>query len=378
MLRLIIGLCVVLLASPAWAVEYYLSPIDGAGTEDNPYRSRCLGTPGGANIDLRLDSTSAAGFMLCKADALPGPIVGVIPLGTSLDAIVPGRARAAVATTLGRAFTGSTVRDAVISLVEPRLHPGRDGKLKIFLGNKTPVFQQTAWVPFRDGGMVADAVNAAKDLYAVTLGPAVAWAAASLSENFNCADSSDPSCQNTITEFQGTAWGITSNEASATSSNSSDSARIEVALDSVDHEATFQVTSMTQAASSNLRCGALIRKDNTATLTYYRLSAELQTVGEANRLLLQKYVAGSSTTLGTDDTDWVNTEILKLGADGDTIYAKRDGSTTISVTDTSITTGSYVGLRYSSNASAASCTLDDFSATVLATPTPRRGKVFFQ
>lgn len=341
----------------------YLTPVDGAGTDTNPYRSRCLGMIGSGNIDLRPWGINR---FLCASDVLPSDTTGVIQLGSSLSESMLAARKTALVNLLGKSVQASTVQGAIVEILQNRLRPGRDGKLKIWLGGKVPIYQQTAGLPFPDGGLFADVAmgitRTANLIEHVTIGSTLAWAA-SIAEDWNCSNSGNPDCDLNWTEYNLTNWDIVSNELSATVNNNGTEARAETTLDTDDHSATFTITSFTIGTSTDSHCGPIIRKDNSSTRTYYVFYARLTTGGDTSTHALGKREAGVHTTLATDGTDYADDETVTTVAEGDQISGKRNGSTLISpVTDASITTNTYTGVRLGTSGGSSTCTIDDFSA----------------
>ena len=340
--------------------QFYLSPVDGTGTELDPFRSRCLGLPGGGNIDLRPDVDA----FLCASNALPGDLTGVEVIGASLSGALGGKKNALDAT-FQKTLRAATVEEFIAEILTPKLTKGRDGKLKIYLGGGEPVYQKTAWVPFEDGGLIADLTTYATDV----LEPALAWAA-TISDAFTASDGNlDGCCTSVWAEISGTAWTIASNQAVATGSGTLAIARNTANnFAGTDHTATLtlvNVTAGTPADGTSTSCAVLIRKEANTTQTYYRTTVTIRDSGELNETNLQKVVAGSTTILGTDTTDWSANETVTVTASGSTISGQRSGGTLMSVTDTSITAGQYYGLRYFSDYTTGSpgCTVDDLTGS---------------
>ena len=340
--------------------QFYLSPVDGTGTELDPFRSRCLGLPGGGNIDLRPDVDA----FLCASNALPGDLTGVEVIGASLTGALGGK-KHALDVRFKKALKAATVEELIVEVLTPKLAKGRDGKLKIYLGGSEPVYQKTAWVPFEDGGLIADLTNYANDL----LEPSLAWAA-TISDAFTASDGNlDGCCTSVWTEFSGTAWTIASNQAVATGAGTLALARNTVnAFSGVDHTATLTVVNVaagTPADGTSTSCAVLVRKEANTTQTYYRTTVTIRDAGELNETNLQKVVAGSTTILATDTADWSANDTITVAASGSTISGQRSGGTLMSVTDTSITAGQNYGLRYFSDYTTGSpgCTVDDLTGS---------------
>ena len=360
-------LCVVLLAvaSVPHAQEirqFWLSPVEGSGTEDDPYHSRCLRMPGAGNIDLRPDVDA----FLCASNDLPADMTGVEQIGASYKSALGGK-KGALNAKFKKSLSANTVEDLIIEVVSPKLTAGKDGKLKIYLGGSKPIYQQTAWVPFRDGGLVADLSNAAMGL----VEPTLAWAA-TISESFTATDGDlDGCCTSVWTEFFGTEWTIVSNQAvgSGNTTGSLAAARNTVnSFATADHTATVTAVSLVTgnaADGTNTSCAVLIRKGSNTTQTFYRTTTIVRDSGELNETLLQKTVTGTTTTLASDTTDWTANDTITVSAVGSTISGQLSAGTLMTVTDTEITGGTNYGIRYFSDytTGSPSCTLDNLTGS---------------
>lgn len=348
----------------------YLATIQGDGSDGNPFRATGTGTVTGQGcIDLRADPTVATGRMLCAADTLPAG-AGINQLGgTLLDNLTPVR-RAVVEAVFGITLSGTTVTDIIAELLTTharldgtRWRPitaGKDGKLKIYLGQQTAIYQQTAWVPFKDNGLVADVTNYALEI----VEPALAWAA-SIAEDFNCADDAALTCDLTWTEFFGAEWEIASNQARVTGLTGTvqKEARADSTLSGADHWSQVKLISATSDNSGQVRCGAIARKANNTTRTFYSFVAV-----QANNVFTdfesRKRVAGTVTTLATDTTNPAANDVLRVYVDGSSVSGYVNGAlSTGPITDTDVTSNTYAGIAYSANNNTTqSCILDDFSA----------------
>lgn len=342
------------------ARPHYLTPVYGTGTDQDPFRSGCLGLANNGNIDLR--PLGIARF-LCASDVLPKDMVGVAQLGASIQDHLDVGQKAVLNAIAGKTITATRIDDVIVELLAPALRAGPDGKLKIFLGGKTPIYQQTAWVPFRDGGLVADAV----DLLRAATEPAIAWASTLATETFNCADSASITCVHTWTEIAGTTWLIASNQASSTGVQTA-IARNDSSLSSTDTTAGVTLISeVNGGGSSSTSCGPYVRGANNGNETFYRHTAFSRATGELKEVSLVKSVAGAATVLSTDTTDWANNDVLEVFASGSSISGARNSVTINTATDVDITTGTYTGLRYVGTHASSNCTVDNFTAQDIAT-----------
>lgn len=340
----------------------YLTPIDGDGTDANPYHSRCLGMAGAGNIDLRPWGIDR---FLCASNALPADTSGIDQLGSTLKERLTSPRKAALAVLAKKGLAAATVDEAIVELLSSQLKAGRDGKLKIWLGEREPLYQQTAWMPFNDHGYAADLWNA--------LQPTVAWATTLATETFNCADNASLTCVHTITEFNGTAWAIVTNEA-AFSGATTNEARIDSDLATDDHEVQATITAAN--AVSETRCGVIGRKDSSSTRTYYSFQAIFDGTPTNSTWRLMKRVAGTATTLATDATDPAVNDVVKLRSDGSDHSGYVNGTELIApVTDASITANTRVGIVGIGANASDSCSLDNVIAYDYPLPSSSSGAV---
>lgn len=347
-LRLVVLLA---LAVTAWgsapqaqdARQFYLSPIDGAGTDADPWRSRCVG-----GIDLR--PFVGIDYFLCASTGLPGDTTGVEQLGASAKSSIASK-KGALAATIKKSVNANTVDELVLELLSAKLRPGRDGKVKIYLGERTPFYQQTAWVPFEDGGLVADLSNAALGL----IEPTLAWAA-SFADTFTGADG-NLAGDLTWTEFLSTEWARVSNSASASGATASAAeARAEHDTSTDDQSVQADMTYV-YASSGNFRCAVLARKDSTTTRDFYQWGFQRDTGVNVYRLLERNN--GSPTTLGDSSGATASPATLKIVVDGTSISGYVGGVLTVGpITDGTVSGNTRGGITYTGG-SGDSCTADN-------------------
>lgn len=348
-LRLVVLLA---LAVTAWgsapqaqdARQFYLSPIDGAGTDADSWRSRCVG-----GIDLR--PFVGIHYFLCASTGLPVDTTGVEQLGASAKSSIASK-KGALAATIKKSVNANTVDELVLELLSAKLRPGRDGKVKIYLGERTPFYQQTAWVPFEDGGLVADLSNAALGL----IEPTLAWAA-TFTDSFNGADA-NLAGDLTWTEFTGTNWTRTSNVARAASSTASAAeARAEHDTDTDDQSVQADQT-YNYTAAGQVRCSVLARKDATGTRTYYGYGVQRDAGVDTYRIIHR--VAGSPTTLADSAATTSSGTTIKLVVDGTSLSGYVNGALVVGpVTDGTISGNTRAGIVYVGAGGSDLCTLDN-------------------
>jgi len=340
--------------------QFYLSPIDGAGTESDPWHSRCLGMPGYGNIDLRPDVDA----FLCASNDLPANMTGVEQIGASYKSAL-GAKKGALNTKFKKALAANTVEDLIIEVVGPKLRAGRDGKLKIYLGDKAPVYQQTAWVPFRDNGLVADLSNTALGL----IEPTLAWAAVH-TDSFTGANAGVLAGDLTWTEYLGTLWTRVGNAAYASgTSGSADEARAEHDTDTDDQEVSANM-SYTYASSGNFRCALFSRRNTTATRDFYQFGFQRDSGVDVYRLMERNN--GSPTTLADSSVATSSPVHIKIVSDGTSHSGYVQGTLVAGpVTDATISGNTRGGIAYVGGIAGDDCTADNFSIKDYTAPAAR-------
>lgn len=152
-------------------------------------------------------------------------------------------------------------------------------------------------------------------------------------------------------------WGITSNSGVKTAGSGQQSAVIETGVVDVDVQVT--ITTMTGTNSSGI--GICARAVN-ASNYYYLLQNRL--LGGGRNWFIAKLVAGVDTVLGASPYTSpapANGDVILLRCSGSTISAYINGVLLVSVTDTSLTSGTKHGLYAIGDPAAAR--LDNFSVT---------------
>ncbi len=328
----------------------YLTPLDG-GTEENPYHSRCLGLAGAGNIDLRPWGINR---FLCASNVLPSDMTGVLQLGDNAKERMTVPRKEALVALAGKGVVADTVEEAIIELLSSRLRAGRDGKVKIWLGESVPLYQQTAWVPFRDNGIVADITNYA----AAAIEPARAWAASFGPDAFTGADGNLAGAL-TWTEFTATNWTRTSNRAEAAGSSGAFAAeaRAEHDTDTDDQDVSADMT-YTYGSAGQMRCAVMGRKDSTTTRNFYQFGAQRDSGVDVYRLIHR--VAGTPTTLGDSAGATSTTFSQKLRMDGTSMSGFVNGVLVVGpITDGTISGNTRGGLGYTGG-TGDTCTADNW------------------
>lgn len=182
-----------------------------------------------------------------------------------------------------------------------------------------------------------------------------------ITETWGCADNStDISCDLTWTALS-SGFGLESNRARHPYSGSTSGTalvRADSDLSGDDHYAQLDVTGWSNG--SNVRTGTIVRKDSSATLTYYHGRSSDTTAQ------LFKFVSGSATQLGSNVTvSETPAFAVKTESDGSTIKCYTSGTERISQTDTAITGNVRTGIR-DFHAVTEAVAVDNFEAADLA------------
>lgn len=170
--------------------------------------------------------------------------------------------------------------------------------------------------------------------------------ATTYTESFNTANSDTLGPDQTWTELTGD-WDVVSNlcECQAVSNNSA-ALRMDADLSSDNHYAQFSLTQLGNGSgASNDANGPAVRKDSTATLTFYTARAA-RNPSTGSSLLLQKCVGGTFTSLGSGGSITISLpDTVRVEANGSTIDGYYDGVLIDSQTDTAITGNLRTGAR---------------------------------
>lgn len=327
-------------------MPYYLAPYIGAGTRPDPFRPRGSSQPRWSAIDLRPDSSQITGRCLLFLPVHdPYPTLERLAdtpqefLGDSIR----NRLQNALSLTLGQTRFDHMVEELLT------LHARLDG---------------TRWKPLRPG------VNSLMRIYLG--GPLSQWrpgsVGAAISENWNCANSASLTCQLTwgeaATANSGISWGITGNRAEMQAVEALiEWARAESDLATDDH---FCQATMAAFTTQNAACsvGPSVRTagGSDPNCYFYRAEADVGLL----QTQLWKRVTANFTSLGTDATDPAVNDVLRVEADGSTVTGKTNGTTRITVTDTSVTSNLRCGVIGDLQTAGQVIALDGWSAEDLA------------
>ena len=125
--------------------------------------------------------------------------------------------------------------------------------------------------------------------------------------------------------------------------------RLDVQItDGDDYRVLGQIEEWAPAASGLLVAGVCGRMQGDTSITFY--AAALVTFNSASTVVLQRWVAGSEVDLAVRSVVAHPNAQLGLGLRGNRISALYDGATVLSVVNSEIPTGRYVGLQGVANA----------------------------
>jgi hypothetical protein len=301
-------------------MAYYLSPFTGTGTRQDPFRPVGM-APGVSYVDLRPNGAVVTGRAICYAPTLP--VSGLIDdLGEELDTPSPALV------TLFNSRLGITLIDATTL---------RDIFIELFAvwagGSRwKPLTAGTArWPELYLGGVSLGTVM-----------PPMAGMT-TRTETWTKADGTNISADLNWTEVNGTALAVDTNKLRYTGGISGDysMARAEHQIGTENHQIQATLIGRSWSSVSYLSGTILGRKDTSATLTFYRLEANINE-GQYN---LAKNIAGAATTLLATGVTPTDGDVMQLQMNGSTIGWARNGGAYTTTSDTAIPTGLYGGVE---------------------------------
>jgi len=316
----------------------YLAPYVGVGTEDDPFRPRGSEQEGWSAIDVRRDCTVVTGRALLSVPVRDDTI-GTY-LGDAPDE-VSATIKSAIENRFGITLAATRLRQIIPELLIA--HAREDG---------------TRWRPLRamhDG------------MFRVYLG-GLWWQAKSLSggstitESFNTADSDTLGPDLSWTELVGDI-DIVSNAAKSITTGSECIARADSDLATSN---VYSQASVNYSGTSNpTDAGIIVRKDSSATLTFYLAASNYR--GASNQLGLWKSIAGTYTNLSSASFTFTPPHTVRCEASGSSLTLLMDGAVKIGpVTNTAIAAGTRCGLRGYIATAGSYVTWDSFEAGDLA------------
>lgn len=156
----------------------------------------------------------------------------------------------------------------------------------------------------------------------------------------------------------GTNWGVSGGAATlVAASGSTDQIEIcQRTLLSPDHKASFTLSNWTLA--SNAQVGPIVRSDSAGGSYYYFRAVP----ASGHNFELGRVIGGGTAALATNSTVPAAGQVLELEATGTSLICRINGTPVITMTDTSITTGNFVGFRGFRGTAGDAVALDSFSA----------------
>ena len=319
-------------------MPYYLAPEVGTGTSRDLFRPRGSTQPGWSAISLH-----PFGFRLLYLPTHdPDPLLERFA-DQAQETLTAGR-RNRFGNALGLTLTATRWDQIVAELL--MTHAREDG---------------TRWRPLRPSR-----VNRRFEIWLGGLLWAQPYIAggASISENWNCADSASLTCQLTWVEFVGTNWRLLSNQADLFEGGAADNrARADSVLDSDDHECQATLVGFTQ--SSGIMAGGPASRVASSGDTCYEFRARNDNGTDLYHDMTRRD-AGAGAQIGTAAQDPVVNQVMKIRADGSTQTGWVDGIQILSVTDTVLTGQVRCGVGGYSESTTNVLRLDTWSAADLA------------
>ncbi|MDH5251959.1 MAG: hypothetical protein OEW25_01430 [Nitrospira sp.] len=358
------------LASLAHAQVTYFATYEGTGTEGDPFRAHS-NIPGTECKSLRANETNAAGVALCSGPSLPirAGVVSVDLVGT-----LSTPQKAVLGALLGRAVAETTIEGVLSAVLDARAVPLRrwsDGRQRIVIHGRE-IWSRPAPL----ASYLPDIWHAVKNIFTAP----IAWAAATLSEDWNCADDTTPNyvCDQTWVLSTGSTATMEGNALRNTNSTSTNVLYSTSTLDATDMQHRVTVSSIDRGTATNVAGGPAIRNPGTGTSTYvYCVLRDAAT----DQVELGHVVTGSLTSDSTDTVTVANGDTIETIGIGDQVSCKHNSVTVLGPLTENTGSGNVnINVRFSGSGTATttSVVLDDSFAelaTAAATfgPLRRRG-----
>lgn len=334
-------------------MPYYIAPYIGAGTIVDPFRPRGSNDPTWSAIDLRPDPSRLDGgglnaCLLWVFTPSSDPNLTLVATGEQ-ETLTPNR-RNLIRSRLGLTSLTATRWDQIV--------------LEILM-----VPPANAWLALRPSRV--------RRRYEVYLGPGAPLAiqpviagGVSITEDFNCADSTTINCDLTWTELNGNLELFSNTVRNVgTAGNHTIRARAESALATDDHYAEITVTALELSGGNQRQFGVMTRRRSNPTHTAYWLTLVRERLGGVSgEALIIREVSGSQTLLADPNITITLPTVLRGESDGSTQRILVGGTEQASVTDTNIVNNLYCGLAgFLANANdSGDVAGDDWSAADLA------------
>lgn len=310
----------------AQAQVTYFANYEGTGTTTDPFRAHS-NIRGTECKSLRANETQATGMALCIGPSLPVR-AGIQEI--DFDAPLTAQQKTFLANALGRPVTETTVAEALTALIDAKavaMKRWKDGRHHLvlkgreFWSRSAPL---SSYVP-----SVLHALNAAFHLPVLVpsylLSTTVAWAAATLDEDWNCTD--DPTtpfvCDHTWTLYQGVVAGIVSGTFRTVNSAALQIAYNGTALDSTDMLHRVTIASIDRGTATSVTGGAGVRHTGTSTSTYVFCVAR---DAASDAVEFGHVIAGAVTVDGTVSATVSAGDTIEAKAVGDRISCKHNGT----------------------------------------------------
>jgi hypothetical protein len=336
-----------------WLTRYIGS---GLGTEADPFRPMGADELGDwSAIDLRPDSSVAAGFALLQGVGPLAAQTGRVSLGDDPDAVSPADEvgdRVAAGSHAGRQPAAA---DSAVPARRERPH------------------RRTRWKPLQREG----------NRYRIWLGglfdefPAIAGGMTAISDNFNRADAGSLGAN--WTQISGT-HSIVSNAAQTADSPPEHLVRHVTDLATSDHFAQADLNGTDGVSVHAVEVRVNVPGTDTAANQSCYMGRHNSTGTPQWEIF--KRVAGAFTSIGSVSQSQSFPYTLKLSANGSTIAVFAGATGKLAVTDTAVTTGTRVGMRSNTGGAGVIHIWDNFLAAdlrnALPFPPPRPRRVLMR
>jgi hypothetical protein len=292
--------CAVPSLSHAQAI--YLAPYEGDGTDANPFRATGL-LLGHTCKSMRSSEQQQTGYGLCKGPMVPVR-AGVINLSGKRAITKADRDQMLADSSI--TTTATTFNGLISELVDSQnvKLASKAGRQRIIIGN------DEIWSrPAPLSSYIPDILLAPVKVADWLISTPVAWAAATLTEDWNCADDSTSpfTCDHSWVRSVGSTATLASNSLRNVNSVGSNVFYNDTSLDSTDMRHRVTIASISQGTATNVAGGAVVRHAGAAGSTYIYCVARDAASDEI------EYGHVSSGALTTDGT------VSATVANGDTI-----------------------------------------------------------
>ena len=345
----------------AQAQVTYLATYEGTGTDADPFRahSNIVGTE---CKSLRPNETLATGIAICVGPSLPVR-AGVREI--DLSAAVTVAHKTFLAAFLGRPITETTVGEVLSAIIDKNgisLKRGADRRQRILIKG------QEIWS--RPAPLTSYLPDVWRVVKGLVMAP-VAWAATSLTADFNCADdaTSTFSCNGyTWTLRSGSAMQLLSNAFQSLNTVAPQANINATVLDSTDMLARVVVSTINRGTATNVSAGAVVRHTDTATSTYnYCVVRD----AASDEIELGHVTTGSLTADANIAATVANGDTIEVQALGDQLSCKHNGAVVAGpLTENNGLGNVNAGMRTSGSGTATTTTviLDGCYASVASAP----------